>query len=182
MDKEPEFTQDWTSSRFKMWREVLAPFIGREQVRALELGSFEGRSALFFLGEIVTHATAKLICVDKWWDKEVYGRFLCNLVASGQQDRCEIRRGDTHQVLRSMRQRFEIIYVDADHSSPAVLTDAVLAWPLLQTDGIIIFDDYEWLKPDKTAGPKAGIDAFLQVFEGQYELLHKGWQVILRKK
>lgn len=176
-----DFTQDWTTRHFPKWQEVLAPFAGREKIRALELGSFEGRSAVFFLANIVTHPTAKLICIDHWRDSTVYRRFLGNLLNCDGQDRCEVRRSDTHQMLRGMRQRFDFVYVDADHRADAVLTDAVLCWSLLNIGGVLIFDDYRWERPGVMA-PKIGIDAFMTAFEGQYEILHMGWQVILKKK
>ncbi|SKA84990.1 Methyltransferase domain-containing protein [Prosthecobacter debontii] len=180
MDKPPVFTQDWTTHHFSKWREVLGPFAGREKLRGLELGSFEGRSALFFLQEIATHPTARLICMDHWRDREIHGRFLHNILSAGVHDRCEVRKGDSHQMLRSIRQRFDFIYIDADHRAEAVLTDAVLAWPILLPGGVLIFDDYEWEKAGQKP-PKLGIDAFLQVFAGQFEVLHIGWQVILKK-
>jgi hypothetical protein len=44
-------------------------------------------------------------------------------------------------------------------------------------------DDYGW---DTYVGtlnhPKQGIDAFLACYEGQYELLHKDYQVFLRRQ
>lgn len=174
------FTQDWTTRHFPRWREVLAPFVGKERLRGLELGSFEGRSAVFFLQEICTHPTSRLICVDQWHNAEIYGRFLSNILAIGRHDRCEARKGDTHQMLRCMKQRFDFIYVDADHKADAVLTDAILAWPLLVSGGVLIFDDYRWQSPGVLA-PKIGIDAFLQAFDGQYEVLHLQWQLILKK-
>jgi hypothetical protein len=61
--------------------------------------------------------------------------------------------------------------------------DAVASWVLLKEGGIMIFDDYEW-EPDKPPEerPQIAIDIFLRGFRHQVELLHKGYQVIVRKK
>ena len=37
---------------------------------------------------------------------------------------------------------FDLIYIDASHYAPDVLSDAVLAFKLLKPGGILIFDDY----------------------------------------
>ena len=63
-----------------------------------------------------------------------------------------------------------------------VLDDAVLAFKLLKQGGIMIFDDYEWnVHQDILMMPKLAIDAFLAIYQRQYELLHKGYQVIIKK-
>jgi hypothetical protein len=61
--------------------------------------------------------------------------------------------------------------------------DAVSSWLLLKSLGIIIFDDYAW-EPEKTPleRPQIAIDIFLQAFKTRIEVLHKSYQVIIRKK
>ena len=177
-----EFTADWATSHFKLWAEVLAPLRGRP-CTGLELGCYEGRSAIWFLQHVVTHPDARLVCIDGWWNENVYRRFLRNVVAANVVARCDVHRGSTHAQLRTLRQPFDFIYIDADHRAAAVLADAVLSWHLLPPDGVLIFDDYLWTDPDGADAPppKVGIDGFLAAYEGRYELLHKDWQVILRK-
>lgn len=59
------------------------------------------------------------------------------------------------------------------------------AWSQLKNGGILIFDDYQWTDPmnnlmaHEVPGP--AIDFFMSVYQGQYTLLHKEYQVILRK-
>src|SRR4051794_12483459 len=42
------FSTDWAGNHFFMWAELLQPLKGKP-VRVLEIGSWEGRSALYFL-------------------------------------------------------------------------------------------------------------------------------------
>jgi hypothetical protein len=52
----------------------------------------------------------------------------------------------------------------------------------LKNGGIMIFDDYEWdLYEDQALNPRIAIDAWLRCFAGQYELIHQGYQVCVRK-
>jgi hypothetical protein len=77
---------------------------------------------------------------------------------------------------------FDAAYLDGSHIAADVLEDAVLTWRLLKPGGVLIFDDYRWdLYRDSVRSPGPGIDAFLAGFAGQYDVLHKDYQVILRK-
>ena len=66
---------------------------------------------------------------------------------------------------------FDVVYIDGSHQAPAVLADdAVMAFHLLRSGGLMIFDDYIWsMEPmgqqDPLNMPKpATSDAFLNIF------------------
>lgn len=146
--------------------------------RWLELGSYEGRSALWAL-ENAIRLGDELVCVDT---------FLCP-----QRERVfdEATGGRATKVVSTTvdflgraiadRQKFHVVYVDADHSPVAVLQDAVMSYICTYPGGAIIFDDYPWMWPDGRPGPKAGIDAFLELYSHGLKVLHKDWQVIVQK-
>jgi len=78
---------------------------------------------------------------------------------------------------------FHFIYIDGSHIAKDVLTDACMAWPLLKPKGIIVFDDYVWGDPrDILHRPKAAIDAFTTIFAEEAEIIHVGYQLVVRKK
>jgi predicted O-methyltransferase YrrM len=101
--------------------------------------------------------------------------------------RCEDQvtkiKGYSQEALRQLPlNHYDFIYVDGSHVVSDVLEDAVLAFRLLKSGGIMIFDDYEWdWFNDEYLVPKMAIDAFLRIYARKCELLHKGYQVILRK-
>jgi len=75
------------------------------------------------------------------------------------------------------------VYVDASHAAADVLTDAVLASRLLLPEGLLIFDDYLWSHGTTPLDrPAMAIDAFLAIFERSYEVVHKDYQVFLRRR
>ena len=55
-----DFSCDWTTNRIPLWLDVLEDYRDRP-VRVLEIGSWEGRSALFFLNYL---RQCHLVCVD----------------------------------------------------------------------------------------------------------------------
>jgi Methyltransferase domain len=78
---------------------------------------------------------------------------------------------------------YDFIYIDGSHTAPDVLTDACMAWPLLKPKGMMVFDDYMWGEPrDILHRPKPAIDAFCNLFAETAEIVHVGYQLIVRKK
>lgn len=77
---------------------------------------------------------------------------------------------------------FDFIYIDGDHTAVQVALDAFNAWRVLKSGGVMAFDDYQWWdNPDEYLRPKRGIDAFLSVCSGNYDLIDVGYQVWIQK-
>lgn len=187
--KEPEFTSDWFTQNIPVWEQVLAP-LRDKPIKAIEIGSYEGRSALWLLQNILTHDEAELTVVDTWdgggelkdidWDA-VKERFTDN--TADYQHKMMVCQESSTDFLRRCEFKADLIYIDGGHFAPQALIDSVLAHLLLKPEGIIIFDDYligGLLHTPIT--PKTAIDAFMECFAQQYEWLSIGYQVVLRKK
>lgn len=196
LDRNPAYTQvgpycfssDWMSKNEASWRGFLAPFVGTPGIQALEIGSFEGRSAVWLLENVLTHPTSRMVCVDLFGDG--YSQlFDQNISASGAADRVEKLAGPSGVVLRRLppEPTFDFIYVDGSHQAFDTLEDAVLSWRLLRPGGVMTFDDYEMAAHQlaafsSPARPDIGIDAFLNVVADRLEIVHKGFQITVRKK
>ena len=194
-----EFTVDWFDYQQAHLGEALAPFRGQPGVRMLEIGAYEGRSTVWFLEDILTGEGSHLTTVDTWEGSAendaaemnaVWERFCRNtdeFVASG---RLSVVVGRSQPFLASQIARdetapgqgYHIIYVDGSHAAPDVLSDAVLSWALLEPGGVMVFDDYVWagMTTDQER-PRFAIDSFLACFLGQYDELHRGVQIIVRR-
>lgn len=179
-----DFSKDWFSARIPQWQTMVAPHLKDKEVLGLEIGSYEGRSAIWTLQNMLTHPAARLICVDIWTNQDVEKAFDRNMVATDNSHRIIKMKGDAQRVLKTLTQLFDFAYVDADHVARSVVAQISIIWPLLKKGAFVVFDDYEWKHPPETAHelpPKPGIDAFLALWQPQYELVHKGYQVIVRK-
>lgn len=192
LEEGPAFQQDWVSSHEAIWRRVLAEMIGKEGLHFLEVGTFEGRAAVWFLQHVLTGRSSRLTVIDTFeggQDQRDFGVDVSNLRARFDRNlrpfrgRVTVRVGHSHQVLRQLPwNEFDAAYLDSSYIAADVLEEAVLTWRLLRPGGILIFDDYGWdLYRDSRRSPGPGIDAFLAGFAGQYNVLHKEYQVILRK-
>jgi len=182
-----EFTTDWFSHNIPVWTTVFAPYRGRPGLRYLEIGVYEGRSLLWVLEHVLTDPSCRLTGVDI----EISPVLLSNLDRSGRSERVTTIEGPSQVELRKLPpESFDIIYVDGSHTADDVLADAVLSWELLRTGGIIIFDDYQWdgshhtgggpLPPELLPGP--AIASFLRSYRHEIEVVHSGYQIVVRKQ
>jgi hypothetical protein len=190
---------DWHSRHIPNWRGWLAPYIGRDYVRALEIGSCEGRSALWLLENVLTGKVPVLWCVDPFKEdgfvegqaggvsaERVFENFNRNVMSRSWSRHI---REPSSVALKELGGSFDIGYVDGCHLAKNVLEDAILAWPLLKVGGTLIFDDYEWTAPsgDLFDTPKPAIETFLSFYREELEILSdvngrlKGIQVAVRK-
>jgi predicted O-methyltransferase YrrM len=173
-----EFPSDFTTDNFPTWTEILGP-VRSTATEVLEIGSFEGRSALFFLRFL---ERARVTCVDLFPLLHVEMRFDANLAEFGERVRKLKGRSDTVMMtLARNREAFDVIYIDGDHSREAVWRDSQLAWPMLKPGGIMIWDDYLWPETRIDRRPQAAIDCFLEQMRDHLTVLHKEYQVIVRR-
>lgn len=191
------FTTDWFSQNIPVWLDILKPLAHQPHLSCAEVGSWEGRSACWLLENIVTHPTSRLVCIDtfqgsgehyadKTWKEsltDLEQRFRNNIAATGASDRATIIKGESALTLHSLPAgTFDCIYIDGSHIAADVLTDIIQSWLLLKPGGILICDDYHWDLPSNPLHrPKPAIDTFLFLFKEQYEVLHEGYQIIVRK-
>ena len=178
------FTADYVSAVADVWKRHLAPLAGKPHLRFLEIGSFEGRSAIWMFENVLTDPSATLTCVDPFFVPATEVRFDHNLRVGRFQDRVRKLKARSEVLLPDLAgERFDAIYIDGSHRSLHVLQDAVAAWRLLAAGGLLIFDDYEWESSrDAEARPQLAIDFFLRAYRDDLELLHQGYQVIVRKR
>ncbi len=199
--RQPQFVADWFSVHIPSWERHFAVFAGKPNIHALEIGSWEGRSACWLLQNILTDPSSRITCVDAFptqneYLDEISKRFChlpadfcveecfdANIEAVGGAKKTSKRKGESCRVLRTLPfDSFDLIYIDGSHMASNVLTDAVLSWDLLHVHGLLVFDDYNWsIDRNPIHAPRAAIDAFLSVFAEQYAVLEHGAQVILRK-
>jgi predicted O-methyltransferase YrrM len=185
-----DFSNDWTSGNFTMWRRVLSP-LREEPLRILEIGSWEGRSAVFFLNFF---ARATITCIDTFGGSEehqnltaqladIEARFDRNLAPFGPRvEKIKSRSGAALERLAAQGRRFDLAYIDAGHRRDDVMADSLGVWPLLAPGGVVIWDDYEWgrgLPPEER--PQPAIDDFLRDHQGGYRLLAKTYQLAIER-
>lgn len=144
-----QFSENWFEVNIPHWERWLADFRGKPGLRALEIGSFEGRSAHWLCKHILTAQDSRIDCCDLFANDPVYGdyhrRFRNNTAEFG--DKIVEHAGYSFDTLRRIDGDFDIVYIDGWHSAFGAMADGVMAWPLLKVGGVMIFDDYFWVPP-----------------------------------
>lgn len=193
------FTNDFFSINVPQWQRDLGHMAGRPRLSFLEVGSYEGKSAVWLLANILTDESSRLTCVDLFDTEKseaVYDtagvdsasmsaedRFDHNIRQTGAGHRVTKLKGLSGLLLRGLAaDSYDFVYIDGSHVARDVLEDAVLAWPALKSGGRMTFDDYLWNEQaDPLQRPQLAVDAFLRVYEGHYRVLHQAYQVTLEK-
>jgi predicted O-methyltransferase YrrM len=202
--KNYKFTENWFTDDGLL---VLKNLDVTKELHILEIGSFEGKSTVWFLDNILKNKNSTITCVDPWmnysqdqdslnsyfkeeneWDlnerktKEI---FLHNIVESGDSGKVIIRQGFSDKILPSLiteQKMYDIIFIDGNHTAPYVMMDSVMSWPLLKKGGILMFDDYTWgLNKPTTIRPKESIDYFMLSFADYVTELYSKYRKIIKK-
>lgn len=178
-----DFTQDWFTNNILVWEKALHSFKGKPNIHYLEIGLFEGGSAVWMLENILTHPTARLTGLDIF-SGNVKERFMSNIERCGAEDKVKTIIGSSQVELRKLPiDSVDILYIDGSHFAKDVLEDVVLSWRLLKEGGILIFDDYLWcLGIPSRERPKAAIDIFMKYFGKHFYVIHNDYQIILKKR
>jgi predicted O-methyltransferase YrrM len=178
-----KFTRDTFSANAWHWPSTLGSFKGKPNLNYLEIGVFEGGSLLWILENILIDPSSRATAIDIFpGDSEE--KFVANLDMSGFRDQVKILKGRSQEKLRGLPPgSFDLIYIDGSHLAKDVYVDAALSWGLLKTGGLLIFDDYLYvphLPLDQR--PKVSIDAFVNAFGDELELIRNDYQMVVRKK
>ena len=188
-----DFSEDWTSTNFNVWSKILDTH-GKSFRNGLEIGSFEGRSAVFFLEYL---SNLRLTCVDlfEYTDeffpnrKDIESdfvkgrRFDANMSKyAGRYEKIVSSSVSALANFVSQGRRFDLIYVDGSHYRDDVMIDALLSWKILELNGVLIFDDYVWRWEHESADrPKDAVEYFVYSHLSELKILHKGAQFIVKK-
>jgi predicted O-methyltransferase YrrM len=200
----PRFTEDWFSQHVPHWERLFFDELrwsAEMPLRVVEIGSFEGRSTLWFLDRLLRHASSRITCIDTFeggaehvdaQTRGLHERFMSNIAESGHSAKAEVLRMPSFDALVRLLargDRADLVYVDGSHEAPDVLADLVLAFRLLSGGGVMLCDDYLWsreetARADVLGCPKLAIDAFTNLHRRQIDFLHWDyyWQHAFRKR
>jgi len=185
---EPQYKKNWANDNIKKWEQYL-PIENIKEI--LEVGCLEGNATNWFLGRF---PEAKVSVVD-WFklEQDLYPKELTfDLESTFRRnindniDRVTVYVGDSHKILPQLitkNKRYDLIYIDGDHTSRGAIQDIVDSFRLLKPSGFMVIDDYVWKHyPPDIGDPERAINSFLDIYQTQIDLIHKGIQIIIRKK
>jgi|688.fasta_scaffold144407_2 predicted O-methyltransferase YrrM len=195
------FTQDWFSHNVAHLENAIKnEFPSKSNIELLELGTFEGLSTVWFverIPQILKNCLINITSVDDFRKdiKPLNGINMTNIHQNALKNiklantinspnKISFVQNSTNNFFRSNSLEFDIVYIDGDHSSRQTIFDAMNAFEVLRSDGIIIFDDYLGGNGDYAnldVSPKFAIDTFVLLYSKQIKIIFQGYQLIVKK-
>jgi predicted O-methyltransferase YrrM len=171
-----------------------------EIIRVLEVGTYAGIS-LINIVKLIPNSVG--VGIDRWSnyieeernkkvdildnidELQVESSFYKNVQVEGLTDRISGIKGDSYEVLFQMMKEnkmFDFIYIDGSHLLLDCYSDLILSWKLLEKGGILAIDDYLYNKDQAVINsPFEAVNHFLNKFQKEIKILHKGYRVFLQK-
>tara|TARA_Y100000385_G_C12795409_1_gene509486 strand:+ start:74 stop:697 length:624 start_codon:yes stop_codon:yes gene_type:complete len=203
-DKNQNFTESWFDAMIPLWDSIFTQHIAPIGVKnVLEIGCYEGRATSFVcekylqkgtnydvvdtfggsLEETGMERTAKGLLENDF----IYDNFNHN-ISFYPDISFNIDRGFSQYILPKLEKqgnKYDFIYIDASHRADDTFMDAYYSHKMLNSKGLLIFDDFGWKDPNqphKINSPQLGIEVFFTMYGDLYDLVYQGYQIAAIKK
>ena len=158
---------------------IFKDFIGKP-IRLLEIGVYDGRSAVWFLENLLTHPNSDYLGVDLvTGHEEAHLRAKANLEVF--RPKVTLVKADSMEYLPRLYRwdnKYDIVHIDGDHGFTTCVSDLSYSWNLLNPNGIVLLDDYH---RDDYEVYKA-VHTFLASQQpSKYEIVHLGYMIAFKK-
>lgn len=182
-------SNDWFSNNITTWVSVFKKEnIIQKKLNILEIGSYEGASAVFFLNYF---NYANLTCIETFNGSDEHQSIDFSKVKKNFHhninnfvDRINLfeSRSENFFNEENNKTKYDIIYIDGSHYFDDVCKDAENSFLSLKDNGIIIFDDflkkyYKDLKKD----PIVAIIKFIDKHKKNIRIINVNYQIIIKK-
>ena len=181
---------DWFSMKIPVLKYYLDKCIFPPKINVLEIGSYEGRSAIFFMKYF---NKINLICVDTWLGSDEQGDIKIDFKKIENNFDYNVKRsknnitkykGTSDNFFKlNINKNFDFVYIDGYHKYETILNDAQSAFELLNKGGFILFDDFTWLfYKNIKLNPIYAINSFIKNHEKNIEIIFADSQLLIKKK
>lgn len=157
--------------------------------KILEIGSFEGRSAIFFLSYF---NNSSIDCVDTWEGSDEHNKKIFSKIESNfdqntlkfvKQNKLKKFKQTSDFFFKKNNELYDLIYIDGDHDAAQVSKDLKNSWNCLKNGGVLVLDDYLWwFYKDLRKNPSTPINSFLSKYKNSISELIIWNQVLIEKK
>jgi hypothetical protein len=178
---------DWFSGNIIFWEKIVNKI---SKIKYLEIGSFEGRSAVFVkeldnLESLTAVDTFEGSDEHKNIDfKKVYENFKYNLTLGGGSEDKNINffKTTSDSFFENNKNYYNLIYIDGNHRYEQVKKDFINSFNFLENNGYIICDDFLWFYYDKIElNPMKAILECYELYKPKLSIEFIHHQIIFKK-
>ena len=174
---------DWFTTNIDVWKKFLSPL---KEIKYLEIGSFEGRSAVF-VGELEN--VKEITCIDSFEGSDEHNDVNFDLVYKNCLENLNklntpfnLIKDTSHTFFQNNNKKFNVIYIDGSHFYDDVKKDFSNSMSCLKDGGILICDDFYWLVYKKLEqNPIGAILDCYEIYKKNLEILFINDQIIFKK-
>jgi predicted O-methyltransferase YrrM len=188
-----KFTQTWfINSEIQQFLQFIFSKIQlfadkNKRYKILEIGCFEGLSSVYFAENLLDNEVSSLTCVDpfltidnndhsKYLQNNQESNFDYNISKCKNSDKICVHKITSDIFFKTNTDTFNFIYIDGCHEPDYITRDMENSFACLEVNGIMWMDDYR--QTDET---KKAMDSFLAKYNSQYEIIHVGYQLAIKK-
>ncbi len=162
----------------------------------VEIGVYEGASSCWWLDNFMEHAESRLVCIDPFTGNmeqqmtpeahptlaDIEQIAKTNIAKSKYPGKATILKGCSWDVFPTLENSLpppiytdnrpiDILYIDGEHTTEAVMRDMLLYVPLVRPGGLVVMDDYG---NEKVKRAVDYVRSAINYFETSY---FTGWQL-----
>ena len=183
-----KYTQSWFLGS-EIRQLILKYLDNSKQNNILEIGCYEGLSSVFFADNLLNHPMSSMTCVDPFLlidnndhqtllQNKEEENFDFNISHCNNSDKITIKKITSDEFFETNDKTFNFIYIDGCHEPAFITRDMKNSFKCLEKEGIMWMDDYRGGDGIKI---KNTMDLFLENHKGEYKLLHKQYQLAIKK-
>jgi predicted O-methyltransferase YrrM len=183
-----KYSQTWFLNS-EIYRSLLNFLDKSNENKMLEIGCFEGLSSVYFADNFLDNPNSFLTCVDPFLN--IDNNDHCNFLQNNEErnfdfntsicknsDKLKIHKITSDIFFENNNKTYNFIYIDGCHEPDFIKRDMENSFSVLEKNGIMWMDDY--LGGDGIQ-IKNCMNQFLEKYNGQYELIHSGYQLAIKK-
>ena len=187
--KKYRYTKTWFIGS-EIHRNLLKHINKGTKINMLEIGCFEGLSSSCFSDNLLDREDSTLDCVDPYIESgtdseittlyvnnNVENNFLHNISRSKSYSKITFHKTKSDFFFENNKKTFNLIYIDGCHEEKFIINDMENSFRYLEKGGVMWMDDYE----GNSGKIKHIMDRFLEKYKEKIKIIHKGYQIAIKK-
>ena len=172
-------------SKYKNFETYLKKYTG-QKINCLIVGAYTGDYSCWLLNNLCTNHFSRVFSLDNWIDPVIENKFNTNIESTNKIDyHVKLNMNLTKGLVRLEKIKyviFDIIIINTKNEDKDIISNSIIAWNLLNENGIMIFDNYRDTYEEEEFIPKISINSFIIMYKEQYNRLTSNYQLIIEKK
>ena len=163
----------------------LSKYIG-QNINCLVIGANTGYYSSWLLNNICTNPFSRVFSLDKWLNSDIESKFDTTINLTNKIDNhVKLNMNITKGLVRLENIKyiiFDIIIINTIEEDKDLISNTIIAWNLLNQNGIMIFDKYRDSYVEEEFKPKISIQTFVSMYREQLIKKDSAYQYIIEKK